>query len=410
MMKRGDCLPTRFRDDFTPLRDDNPVCYLDNACTTMRPDSVVDAITSHYTETPGCGGRSPHRWGTAVTQNVIQARDSVARFIGSSRSEVVFTLNSTAAINQIARGIDWKDGDVVITTDKEHNSNLVPWLQLERNGRIDHRMISSNEDNTFNLETFEEACSSAGKNLRLVAVPHISNLDGVTNPLQEISRIAHDYGAEVLADSAQSVPHQKTDVNMLGCDYLTFSLHKMLGPSGIGVLFGKEESLAKLDTISGGGKTISKADSNVLEFLEGPHKFEGGSSNYAGIAGTKAAIEYLENVDFEWLGRHEERLNSIITEGVKGLPGVSIIGPNSASLRNGMTAMTVEGIDVHDIAIILDEAGSIMVRSGFHCVNSWFNAKQITGGSLRTSAYIYNTEDEARHFVELFEEAISALG
>tara|TARA_Y100000310_G_C20647322_1_gene797381 strand:+ start:314 stop:1549 length:1236 start_codon:yes stop_codon:yes gene_type:complete len=410
MMKRGDSLPPfRFRDDFAPLREENPVCYLDNACTTLRPDSVVESITSYYTETPGCGGRSPHRWGTAVTQNVIQARDAVARFIGASRSEVIFTLNSTSAINQIARGIKWQKDDVVITSDKEHNSNLVPWLQLKRSGLIDHRIVNSNEDNTFNLESFEEACSSAGKNLRLVAVPHISNLDGVTNPLREICRIAHDYGAEVLADSAQSVPHQKTDVKELGCDYLAFSLHKMLGPSGIGVLYGVEDSLANLDTISGGGKTIAKADSSVLEFLDGPQKFEGGSSNYAGIIGAKAAIEYLENVDFEWLDGHEKRLNAIITEGVKDLDGVSIIGPNSASLRKGTTALTVEGIDVHDLAIILDEAGSIMVRSGFHCVNSWFDEKQISGGSLRTSAYLYNTEDEARHFVDLFEEAISAL-
>jgi cysteine desulfurase/selenocysteine lyase len=241
-------------------------------------------------------------------------------------------------------------------------------------------------------------------------VPHISNLDGVTNPLQEICKVAHDYGAEVLADSAQSVPHQKTDVNELGCDYLTFSLHKMLGPSGIGILYGREECLVNIDTISGGGKTVAKVGSSVLEFLDGPQKFEGGSSNYAGIAGAKAAVEYLENIDFEWLGDHEKRLNDIITEGVKDLDGVSIIGPDSASLRMGMTAMTVDGIDVHDLAIVLDEAGSIMVRSGFHCVNSWFDAKQIDGGSLRTSTYLYNTEEEARHFVDLFEEAISALG
>lgn len=410
MMKRGDILhPSKFRDDFAPLREDNPVCYLDNACTTMRPDSVVDAVSSYYTEMPGCGGRSPHRWGNAVTQNVIQARDSIAKFIGASRSEVIFTLNSTAGINQIARGINWKKDDIVITTDKEHNSNFVPWLQLKQGGSINHRIVNSNDDNTFNLDSFEDACSSAGKNLRLVAVPHVSNLDGVSNPIKEICKIAHDYGSEVLVDSAQSVPNQRTNVNELGCDYLTFSMHKMLGPSGIGILFGKEEALRNLETISGGGKTISKAGPTNLEFLEGPQMFEGGSSNYAGIAGAKAAIDYLEGVDFEWLQSHVKQLNEIITKGVKDLEGVSIIGPISASKRRGMTAMMVDGVDVHDLAIILDEAGSVMVRSGFHCVNNWFDSKNISGGSLRTSAYLYNTEDEARQFVELFEEAVTAL-
>ena len=410
MMKRGDILHhLKFRDDFAPLREENPVCYLDNACTTMRPDSVVRAVSSYYTEKPGCGGRSPHRWGNAVTQNVIEARDSIARFIGASRSEVIFTLNSTAGINQIARGINWKKEDVVITSDKEHNSNFVPWLQLNNRGLINHRIVNSNDDNTFNLDSFEDACASAGDNLRLVAIPHVSNLDGITNPVKEISKIAHDFGAEVLVDSAQSVPIQKTDVNHLDCDYLTFSMHKMLGPSGIGVLFGKEESLRNLDTISGGGKTVSKATPNNLEFLEAPQKFEGGSSNYAGIAGAKAAIEYLEGVDFEWLDSHVKKLNGIITDGVKDLEKVSIIGPSSASERRGMTSMTVEGIDVHDLAIILDEAGSVMVRSGFHCVNSWFDSMGISNGSLRTSAYLYNTEDEARKFVEIFEEAVTAL-
>tara|TARA_Y100000588_G_C14197382_1_gene900849 strand:+ start:285 stop:1520 length:1236 start_codon:yes stop_codon:yes gene_type:complete len=410
MMKRGDILPpSKFREDFAPLREEFPVCYLDNACTTMRPDSVVDAVTSYYTKGPGCGGRSPHRWGNAVTQNVVQAREKIAKFIGASRSEIVFTLNSTAGINQIARGINWKKGDVVITSDKEHNSNFVPWIQLKNRGLINHEIVNSNDDNTFNLNSFEDACSSAGGNLRLVAIPHISNLDGVGNPVNEICKIAHDYGAEVLLDSAQSVPIQKTNINQLGCDYMTFSMHKMLGPSGIGILFGKEDSLQNLDTISGGGKTVSKVGSNNLEFLQGPQKFEGGSSNYAGIAGAKAAIEYLEGVDFEWLERHVKKLNTIITDGVKDLDRVSIIGPSSASERRGMTSMIVDGIDVHDLAIILDEAGSVMVRSGFHCVNSWFDSMGFSNGSLRTSAYLYNTEDDARKFVEIFEEAVTAL-
>lgn len=402
--------PNRYREDFTPLRKENPVCYLDNACTTLRPDSVVEAVTSYYTETPGCGGRSPHRWGSAVTLMMAQARQAVANFISAPREELVFTLNSTAAINQIAHGIQWQPGDVVITSDKEHNSNLVPWLQLENEGVIDLQQVSSNDDNTFDLQAFEEACAKAGDNLRLVAVPFTSNLDGVTNPVSEITKIAHDFGAEVLLDSAQAIPHKKVNVKDLGCDYLAFSLHKMLGPSGVGALFAKEESMANLETVSGGGTTIVSASKNNLEFLSGPARLEGGSSNYAGIAGARAAVDYLTNVDFDWLSNHEIRLNQIITDGVKDLDEVTIVGPPKASDRGGMTAMLIDGIDVHDLAIILDESGSIMVRSGFHCVNHWFESKGATGGSLRTSAYLYNTEEEARQFVDVFTEAVSALG
>ena len=162
-MKRGDILPpSKFREDFAPLREEFPVCYLDNACTTMRPDSVVDAVTSYYTKGPGCGGRSPHRWGNAVTQNVVQAREKIAKFIGASRSEIVFTLNSTAGINQIARGINWKKGDVVITSDKEHNSNFVPWLQLKNRGLINHEIVNSNLDRKKFIVWLEELISFLG--------------------------------------------------------------------------------------------------------------------------------------------------------------------------------------------------------------------------------------------------------
>ncbi len=403
-------VPNRFREDFAPLRKENPVCYLDNACTTLRPDSVIEAVSSYYTETPGCGGRSPHRWGYAVTLMMAQARQAVADFISAPRDELVFTLNSTAAINQVAHGINWKPGDVVITSDKEHNSNFVPWLQLENEGVVEVQQVSSNEDNTFDLQAFENACAQVGDNLRLVAIPFTSNLDGVTNPVAEITKIAHDFGAEVLLDSAQAIPHNKVNVKDLGCDYLAFSLHKMLGPSGVGALFATEESMANLETLSGGGTTIVSASKDNLEFLPGPARLEGGSSNYAGIAGAKAAVDYLSNVDFEWLSDHEIRLNQIITDGVKDLDEITIIGPSKASVRGGMTAMLIDGIDVHDLAIILDEAGSIMVRSGFHCVNHWFESKGLAGGSLRTSAYLYNTEEEARQFVDVFSEAISALG
>lgn len=401
--------PERYRSDFAPLRVDDPVTYLDNACTTLKPDSVVSAITDYYTQTPGCGGRSAHRWGTAVTMIQAQARRSVAEFINADESDVVFTQNGTAGINQVAYGIDWQEGDVVLTSDKEHNSNLVPWMQLEKAGKVKHQAVESGSDNLFDIEAFEEACASVGRGLRLVSIPTVSNLDGVSNPASEICKIAHDHGAEVLLDAAQSVPHSITDVKAIGCDYLTFSLHKMLGPSGVGILYGKHDSLLGLETRLGGGKTISELSDSRLSFKKPPHKFEGGSANWAGIAGTKAAVDYLKSIDFSWLQQHESNLNRIISEGVKDLHGVSIIGPEDYQLRGGLTSLTVAGLDVHDLAIILDEAASVLVRSGLHCVDSWFIRRGIPDGSLRTSVYLYNSEEEARRFVDIFEEAITAL-
>jgi cysteine desulfurase/selenocysteine lyase len=397
------------REDFPTLRVENPLTYLDNACVTLRPDSVIEAVSRYYSEGPGCGGRSPHRWGSAVTQMVMRTRRAVADFIGAERDEVVFTHNATAAINQVAYGLDWQKGDVILTTDREHNSNLVPWLQLERRLGVDHRCVASHSDNTFDLEAFEAACAKAGASLRLVAVAQLGNLDGVSVPVPEICKIAHDHGAMVLVDGAQSVPHSPTDVSTLDCDYLAFSLHKMLGPSGMGVLWGREESLANLETISGGGQTVSMASETTLDFVPGPARLEGGLGHYAGIAGTGAAIEYLNRIDLAELQEHEVALNRIITDGVAGISGVDLIGPADAAARAGITALTVEGCDVHDLAIVLDEAGGVMVRSGFHCVNGWFQARNLMAGSLRTSVYLYNTEEECRHFTDIFSDAVNAL-
>jgi len=407
---RGDHLDTTtIREDFPTLREENPLTYLDNACVTLRPDSVIEAVSKYYSQSPGCGGRSPHRWGSAVTQMVMTTRRAVADFIGGDRNEVIFTHNATTAINQVAHGIEWEKGDVILTTDREHNSNLVPWLQLERRHRVDHRCVASNPDNTFDLDAFEAACAAVGDSLRLVAVPQIGNLDGVSVPIPEICKIAHDYNAEVLVDGAQSVPHLPTDVASLDCDYLAFSLHKMLGPSGMGVLWGREEALANLETISGGGQTVTMASETTLDFTPGPERLEGGLGNYAGIAGTAAAIEYLSRIDMAELHAHEISLNQIVTDGISGISGVDIIGPADAASRSGITAVTVEGADVHDLAIVLDEAGGVLVRSGFHCVNGWFQAQNLLGGSLRTSTYLYNTPEECKNFVDIFTEAVDVL-
>ena len=389
---------------------DDPVAYLDNACVTLKPQSVIDSIQDYYINTPGCGGRSVHRYGTHVSKTISQSRKKLATFFSSpSVNEIVFTRNATHSLNQIAKGLEWNKGDVVLTTDREHNSNLVPWLQLEQEKGIDHRVVRSNQDNTFNLETFEEACAEAGSNLKMVSMSHVGNLDGVEIPVKDITKIAKDYGALVSIDGAQSAPHMSVDVQDLGIDFYSFSIHKMLGPSGMGGLWGRTELLENMRSIQSGGQTVTTSTYESFEWAKPPSKFEGGLGHFAGMMATGAAIDYLTQLDMNEVHAHENSLNKIMSEGVKNIPGVTIIGPEDASKRSGICSLLLDDkLPSHDIALLLDEVAGVMVRSGQHCVHSWFNDRGYNG-SIRASAYFYNTEEDVRRFVDTFSEAVQAF-
>jgi len=234
-------------------------------------------------------------------------------------------------------------------------------------------------------------------------------LDGVEAPVKAAAKIVHDHDGLMVVDAAQSAPHMPLDVQDLDADFIAFSLHKMLGPSGMGAMWGKAELLDGLRTLSAGGSTVVSSDYDSMEWANSPHRFEGGLDNYAGILGTGAAIEYLSGIDMNAIHEHEIKLNSILTEGVKDLHGLSIIGPESASERGGICSIITEGIGAHELAILLDETASIMVRSGMHCVHSWFRSRGYEDGSLRASFYLYNTEEEVRNFVDVFGEIHTAL-
>jgi cysteine desulfurase/selenocysteine lyase len=400
----------KIREDFPTLREEDAPAYLDNACVTLKPDCVIDAITEYYTKYPGCGGRSVHRYGTQVSKKVSDSRRSLASFINApSVNEVIFTKNATQSINQIAHGMKWSEGDVVLTTDREHNSNLVPWLQLEQEQGIDHRVVPSNADNTFDLESFEEICSEVGNKLKLVSMNHVGNLDGVSTPIKEIAKVTHDHGAIISVDGAQSLPHMKVDVQDLGIDFIAFSLHKMCGPSGMGALWGKSDLLDDLRPIHSGGQTVVTSSYDSLQWAKPPARFEGGLGNFSGMIGTGAAIDYLAKMDMDAVHEHEIKLNKIMTSGVKDLDGIEIIGPEDASLRSGICSLLPRDLSVHDMAILLDESAAVMVRSGQHCVHSWFNSRGHENGSLRASAYMYNTEEEARLFSDTLEEIVNAF-
>jgi len=401
----------RCRDDFPTLQDDTAPAYLDNACVTLKPQSVIDAITNYYTQTPGCGGRSVHRYGTAVSKAVNDSRSKLAAFINAEATdEVVFTRNATHSINQIAHGLAWERGDVVLTSDREHNSNLVPWLQLEQEQGIDHRVVKSHEDNTFDLEAFEHACETAGPRLKMVAMSHVGNLDGVEIPIAEVTKIAHDHGALVAVDGAQSTPHMNVDVQALDIDFLSFSIHKMCGPSGMGGLWGRYDLLTGLRTIQSGGQTVTHSTYSEATWAPPPSKFEGGLGNFSGMAATGAAVDYLASLNMDDVHDHEIRLNRIMTKGVKDLPGMDIIGPDDPAQRGGICSILLEHLPVHEVALLLDEVAGVMVRSGQHCVHSWFADRNQPEGSLRASAYLYNTEEDVRRFVDTLSEIAHTLG
>jgi cysteine desulfurase / selenocysteine lyase len=390
---------SKIRNDFPILSKEvngKPLIYFDNACMSLRPRQVMEKMNFYYEEMSACSGRSNHRLAQAVSEAVDAVRVTTQRFIGAGRKEeVIFVRNTTEGLNLVAQSLDLKKGDLVLTSDKEHNSNLVPWLKMVRMQGIVHEVIKSNDDNTFDMEAYDILLE---KKPKVVSIVQTSNLDGVTFPIAEIAKRAKRAGAVVMVDAAQSAPHQKIDVKKLGVDFLTFSGHKMLGPSGVGVLWGRYELLEKMDGFMVGGDTVEWTTYDDFELLKPPEKFEAGLQNYAGIMGLGAAIEYLEKVGFGEIERRELELNTYITGELLRMERVELIGPEDPKLRAGIVAFMVDGVDPHQISLLLDQTAGIMVRSGQHCVHSWFNDRNIKG-SVRASLYFYNTREEVERFV-----------
>ena len=378
------------RNDFPALKGD--LIYFDNACMPLRPKQVIDKLNEYYTDYPACAGRSMHHMSKKVTDEVEEARKILKKFIGCGRDgELVFTKNATEAINLVAYALSPKK---VMTTDKEHNSNLLPWQKFA------HVTLKSKEDNTFDLEEFEKDLKK--EKPELVAMVHMSNLDGYTIPAKEIIKIAHKNGALVLLDGAQSVPHKEIDVGKLDVDFLAFSGHKMLGPSGIGCLYAKKKLLENMKPFMLGGETVidSTYDSYTKEEIL-HRRFEAGLQHYAGIIGLGEAAKYLMKVGRKNIEKHEVMLNKQLTEGLKDF--VKIIGPQDPELRGGIFSFIIPGLDHHEAAKMLDQTHNIAVRSGAHCVHSWFNAHKMNG-CIRASLYLYNTEEEVDKFIEAIKE------
>ena len=395
----------KVREDFPFLLQDPAPIYFDNACMTLKPRQVIDAVNEYYTFFPVCGGRSVHSVGMEVTMRMEESREALKEFFGARGREVVFTKNTTEGINLVAKGYPLKRGARVIVSGQEHNSNLVPWLQMVRRKRISVVPVPPTPEMTFDLDGFRDELA---KGAAMVAVTHTSNLNGYTIPLREVIETAHDRGVPVIVDGAQSAPHSRVDLDSLDADFFALSVHKMLGPTGLGALIAPEECLKDVEPLIVGGGTISRTRYDDFAFAGIPERFEGGLQNYAGIIGAKPALDYLARIGMEEVETHERRLNTILTEGLLGIDGITMVPPLDPALRSGITSFMVEGMNPHDVAMTLDQVGHILVRSGRHCVDSWFEAARegpwMPGsdltGTCRTSLYIYNTEEEVDIFLE----------
>lgn len=399
----------KIRQDFPLLNEQihpKPVIYFDNACQSLRPQSVIDAISQYYREFPACGGRSMHHLAERVTHECELSRISIGKLIHSSRKEeIIFTRNTTEGINLVANSLGLKKSDAVLITDKEHNSNLIPWQMLKDRVGIDLNIVRSKTDNQFDLDDFKKKIN---RKTRLVSMGMTSNMDGITIPAKEIIKIAHENNSLVMLDAAQSIPHQKVDVKELDVDFLAFSGHKMLGPSGMGVLYGKYDHLIALAPFQVGGDTVISTTYDSHEFLPPPEKFEAGLQDYSGIIGLGKAAEYLQMIGFQFIQDQEAKLNEFATREIQDIPRLKIIGPAQSRLRGGILSYYIEGIDVHQIAIMLDQMSGVLVRSGQHCVHSWFHAHGVKG-SVRASFYFYNTMHEAEVFVSQLKKILKVL-
>jgi len=397
----------KIRADFNILSQKSGTApiYLDSACMSLKPNKVIEAMNDYYFNYPACAGRSSHKLGDKVTKKVKETRQLIAKFINAqNENEIIFTRNTTEGINLLANSIGLQKGNIVLISDKEHNSNLIPWLLLRDKIGIVVKIIPSNENGSFNLNNFSKLIIGA----KLVSIVHTSNLDGVTNPAKEIIKIAHQNKALVFLDAAQSIPHKKINVQDLDVDFLAFSGHKMLGPTGTGVFYGKYELLEKLEPFMVGGDTVLSSTYEDYKFLPVPEKFEAGLQDYAGIVGLGEAVRYLSQFDFNDIAEHELKLNTYITKELQKIPRIKIIGPENAQDRTGIVDFYMDGTDMHKFAIMLDEMANISIRSGQHCVHSWFANKKIFN-SARVSLYLYNTMEEAETFIENLNKIIKIL-
>ena len=402
----------RIRQDFPILRQQvngRPLVYLDNAATTQKPRQVIEALVRYYETSNANIHRGIHTLATRATEQYEDARRKVARFIGArGPEEVVFTRNATEAINLVARA--WGDehvgeGDEIVLTLMEHHSNIVPWQLLARRTGATLRYAGITDDGNLDLNELRRLI---GPRTKLVAVTHMSNVLGTINPVADIAEMAHAAGALLLVDGAQSVPHLPVDVQELGADFLAFSAHKMLGPTGVGVLWARAELLEAMPPFLGGGDMIAVVRPESSTWAELPHKFEAGTPNIADVIAFGAAVDYLADIGMANVRRHEEELTELALERLRRVPGLRVFGPAAASERGGVVSFSMEAAHPHDVATIADGYG-VAIRAGHHCAQLLMRALGVPATS-RASFSIYNDADDIEALVEALEGVNRVFG
>ncbi len=387
--------PQLLRRDFPILaqrmRAGKPLVYLDSAATTQKPAVVIDALSAYYREINANVHRGIHRLAEQATEAYESARSRIARFMNApSESSIIFTRGTTEGINLVAYawGNTWVGpGDELVVSHMEHHSNLIPWQMLAKRRGASLKFIPVDEAGILDLEAYR---ALLGPRTRLVAVTHMSNVLGTLNPVREIIDAAHAVGAKVLIDGAQSVPHLPVDVQALGCDFLAFSGHKMCGPTGIGVLYGRAEVLETMEPFMGGGEMISKVFDDRATWAELPHKFEAGTPDISGAIGLGVAVDYLTAIGMEALHAYEGQLTCYALGRLTDVPGLKVHG--QAAQRGGAISFELAGVHPHDVAHFADQDG-IAIRAGHMCAQPLMRRRGV-GALSRASLYFYNTREE----------------
>ena len=406
-MQRSIVNSYELRNDFPIFKkkiNGKDLVYLDNASTTQKPYSVINSITDFYSNYNSNIHRAVYQLAEEATELYEQSRKKIANFINVRPEEIIFTRNTTESINLIAHSwarSNLKKDDVIAITEIEHHSNIVPWQILcqEIGTRLEY--VGIDESGFLDVEYLIELISS--RKVKLVSISHMSNVLGTIVPIERIVKTAHQYDIPVIVDGAQSVPHMPVDAKNLDCDFLVFSAHKMLGPTGVGVLYAKKELLEKMKPFMGGGDMIKEVFKFHTNYNEVPYKFEAGTPNIADVVGFGAAVDYLEKIGMENIRKHEIYLTEYALESMQSLKYITIYGPMDSKFRGGVISFNIADIHPHDLATIMNDHG-IAIRSGHHCAQVLMQRLDVPATS-RASFYIYNTKEEIDKFVNAIKEA-----
>jgi cysteine desulfurase / selenocysteine lyase len=396
------------KEDF-PILNDGKLVYLDNSATTQKPKVVIEVIQKFYTESNANVHRGIHKLSMKATLEYQKAHEVVAKFIGASQREIIFTSGTTQSLNMLARslGRDLQPGDEILLTEMEHHSNIVPWQEIAKEKGCVVKYIPV-KNYVLDLACAEKLISSKTK---ILAVTHMSNVLGTINPVKKLAKMVHKVNGVIVVDGAQSVPHFKIDVKDLDCDFLAFSGHKMCGPTGIGVLYGKTELLSKLNPSSFGGGMINEVTLEKSTWADIPERFEPGTPNIAGAIGLMAAVNYLEKIGMDKVWRDSEELTTYALEKLSSVEGIELIGPavgglsvggpavdGSSGSRGGVISFVVKGMHPHDVSEILDR-DNIAVRAGHHCAMPLMEKLGLSG-TTRASFYVYNTKQDVDALIQ----------